>query len=202
MHVDASRATLVRRIAGIYGITASFNQGLYDLRTSSDVTSVRLAEIGGGQGGTHEVFWAMFVDRLKDVEAGVLRSSLREEEAQKVFVSLSSMRSSLIRNSLHGNWLSSIRNVVQYRHGMRVWQPVKVSKVQRQRLSRLARSWMGDPLDLDVAKHSDSELSHFVAACTYIVGMARVILVRIGERCTSGRSFVHFAPLLRIALAP
>lgn len=143
-------------------------------------------------GGTHESFWGVFGERLRAATDNVLRGPLVPTDAQAVFGQLAAFALLIKRHGSY-SWLSTLRNDLQYRHGYKVWFPSGVGKRDRQTLSRLISQWKLDPMyvSLDAARN---DLGEFVLACAFIVGLCRVLLVRIVEQSPKKRSFLQYGP--------
>lgn len=198
-YVDGSRASLVRRVIGLYGVPAGFDRGLYDVSLLPSGSALRFRAVSTGSGGTHEAFWSILGRRLKVLEEATLRGPLPAGEGQAVFLSISALRAVLSRNALLDSWLSNVRNAVQYRHELGVWYPSRASRTERRILSRIAGQWLSDPCGIDLQSPRCGDLGPFLAACTFLVSWCRVALTRVGEISTGGRSFVHYGPLAYLA---
>jgi hypothetical protein len=194
-YIDAKRASRVRGVASIYGIANAFDGGLYTVTVMGAGTILRFRKIGSSMGGTHDAFWDVFQARLKELEPNILSGALTQADAQRVFVVLNTFRSTLAGQIGASSGLSQIRNAVQYRHSIGTWFPLTMTRKDQRTLEKLARQWLGNPLKIDLDTVPCGELGRFVNACTFLVSVCRALLVRIGERCPAGRSFVHFGPL-------
>ena len=94
------------------------------------------------------------------------------------------------------SWLSAIRNDLQYRQHYGVWFPAKIKARERDRLSRSARAWNGDPMNIDLTVGARSTLSEFTAACSFIIALCHSLLARIAETSSAGKqSFVNYGPM-------
>jgi hypothetical protein len=192
---DGARVALLRRVLPLYGVLEVPAGGLYVGHVERNGTVVTYKQLGASGGGTHEMFWGVFGETLNSVRRDVLNAgALPTTEAQQVFLTLSELDSLMCRGSLKFNWLSSIRNDVQYRHNRSSWFPERASHRERTALSGLARRWTGDPAAIPLNAPGAADLGTFVAGATFIVGLCRILLDRLHERSTARRSFVTFGP--------
>jgi hypothetical protein len=171
------------------------NSGLYRAETTSTAAALKFEYLSKGQGGTHESFWKVFAGRLQQLEKDVLNGRLAQRDAQIVSVVLGRVRGVLTQNASHVAWLTNVRNAVQYRQEHGVWFPnCGVSARDRATLGRIAASWKRDPLSIEVPARTVGILGPFLSACAFLVGLCRILSLRIGQIGTK-RSFAHYGPL-------
>ena len=153
-------------------------------------------------GRPHEALWGLFDTVLADTSSAVLTGPLPRADAQAVFAKLQAFRA---LSSSHQNkaWLSRTRNDIQYKllHG--VWHPTAHDRQARARLHRLADQWTADPMDIDLSGlQADSHLIQFCEACAFVIGLCRLLVMRIAERNLSGgRSFISYGALAYVQAA-
>lgn len=197
-YIDGPRTTILKKILSLYSIGASFSAGLYSTEMTSSGTAMRLRNLGQGHGGTHEAFWKMFAARIHALERGILSGPLPRPDAQQAYLALGRLRTVLTKAGADGSWLSSVRNAVQYRHAMDVWFPrCRVASGERALLSRIATTWLQDPLLVEIPTGEVGPLPAFIFACALMVSCCRALLVRLGEKGRMGReqSFAYYGPL-------
>jgi hypothetical protein len=145
------------------------------------------------QGGTHELFWRVFGERIDSAANDILSGPLVQVDAQSVFAQLESFRR-LVRR--HGSsWLSTLRNDCQYRHHYGVWFPSSIRKRERDMMGRLVSQWKADPMNVNLESGRFGIIGEFIVACTFIIAICRSLVWRIVERSTKGRSFFHYGPM-------
>jgi hypothetical protein len=196
-YVDRSRAGALREVIAAYGLSKVFGVGQYEIALDRAGTGLSFQILGASLGGSHDQFWYVFGKRLATLERDVLHGPLPQVDAQRVWDCLGRLRGLLCKNSLNGGWLSAIRNSVQYKQAMGVWFPDRLSSRDLDALSRAARHWKDDPLSIRLSSEKSNELGDFLTACTFLVSMCRVLMMRIGERGKRGRarSFADYGPL-------
>jgi hypothetical protein len=146
--------------------------------------------------GPHEALWALFDEVLRDSGMAILSGPLPSVDAQAAFGQLDAFRNLAVPNQAV-NWLSRMRNDIQYRLLHDVWHPTEIDRNARARIRRLTDRWKSDPMAIDMAGASTyGSLAQFCTACAFVIGTCRVMLLRINERNLSGaRSFLSYGPL-------
>jgi hypothetical protein len=190
---DARHISRFDAFAKAIGRTPSFriDSGLYRCVVDAHATKLTCRKIAGG---THESFWSVFSERMQMATEGVLRGPLIERDAQAVFGQLEAFARLIHRHGSY-NWLSTLRNELQYRHHHEVWFPSSIGKRDRGTLSRLASQWKADPMTLNLDATRFGVLGEFVAACAFIVARCRILITRIVERSQLRPSFLHYGPM-------
>jgi len=191
--LDARHTARIDTFAKAIGKNAGFkiDAGLYRCVINPSVTKIACVKMTGS---THESFWRLFGDQMNAAMEGILRGPLTAADSQRVFNQLESLSQIAARYGSY-NWLSTVRNGIQYRDTYKVWYPCKVRRSDIGRLSRAASQWKRDPMTIDLVASNLGIVGDFVVACAFIVAMCRVILVRLSELSFSKRSFLHYGPL-------
>ena len=112
--------------------------------------------------------------------------------SQSIFTKLQEL-CRILRHQGHnnGNWLSSIRNQVNYRHELNVWFPYKKkNQYSAEDIHRKCLMWLNDPLDIDLMFVPGEPLKLFIHACNFIVALCRVLVKDMSERCSKGKSYL------------
>jgi hypothetical protein len=178
--------------------TPSFaiERGLYHCAADPALVNLKCQRLGGMIGGGHEAFWHIFGLWNNRVQEALPRSGLPSADAQEVLFRLDWLSNILRENGGRNfDWLSHVRNELQYRHKFGMWRPSKMRKAERGRLSRIAAQWQRDPMDIDPHQIDEDEpLPSFVACCAFVVAACREMLGKIGSRL-GRKSFVYFGAL-------
>ena len=147
--------------------------------------SIKRAQIPSG--GDHAAFWRIFLAFLATHDEKVLLGHLPPSDATQVFLKLSSLRAILNRHgAIAGNWLSRVRNELQYRHTFSAWPPSSIKQAQRDLLLRLAVQWKGDPMGIELEHPPGKEFGEFVSACSFLVALCRVLWERLASLSSEG----------------
>jgi hypothetical protein len=198
-YLDKRHIRRINEMGELMGRSPGFSveSGLYHCSVPSAATGIRIKRARGNVGGAHESFWDVFGTLIDRVAEEVLGGPLAAADARAVFLKLETCRSTLKSNGCRAhNWLSDVRNNMQYRHGYGVWLPMQITSRVKESLSRSAGQWNKDPMDIDIPTAQHADLPQFVAACIFIVALCRAMLVRIADRSSVGnRCFLRFGPM-------
>lgn len=151
--LETEEVNQLTQLAQAYGI-AQFQlpRGTYqfDLTENEGAPAVVFARYVGAGVGSHEIFWRRFIAFLSDVSDGVLRNN--EPDAHAIVGRLNELQRILCANGANGgNWLSLIRNRINYQHLYGVWFPFRGADAE---LSRVRNRF---------ASNSAVRLDHLVA---------------------------------------
>lgn len=161
-HVDQ----ISLRAATEAGISQKMEKGHFDVQFDYNQATVKFAH--GGE--SHKGLWKCYVNLLSYVSTEILRvrgNSRTLQDISNQFTDLENLlRSGGGRDS--GNWLSIIRNEVNYRGPDAVWFPFSKNKIQSEDLFRKTSVWqMGKltSIDCQIAK---TEYEKFFMTCVLI----------------------------------
>ncbi|MEP6960660.1 MAG: hypothetical protein ABI995_01180, partial [Acidobacteriota bacterium] len=109
---------------------------------------------------------------------------------QQVSIKLAELVDNLrFEASPKGNWLSTVRNRVNYRHDFGAWYPYRGQHPTGAVDDRLVLNWLHDPMSINLTSHNEGELRRFQETCSFIIATCRVLAEDMSERCSTGRSF-------------
>lgn len=145
------------------------------------------------KGGVHERFWKIFSDSIRDLGRSMLANPSITTQSQNVSSKLDELYAILSYQGQNGgNWLSAIRNKVNYRHEMDAWFPYHN---QRQRnINKIygkCLMWLDDPMDISLIIQPGKPIDLFVSACHFIVSLCRVLVLDMSARCSTGKSYLN-----------
>src|SRR5208282_235575 len=168
-------------------------RGLYHCVANAALTDLKCIQLGGATTGGHDSFWRMFGAWIAQAQDALVPLPVTAE-IQEVVILLSQLDDLLCEEGKNYNWLSYVRNNLQYRHDFGVWLPSKMRNSEREDLSRLASQWTRDPLKIDLEIGRPGPLGRFIVGCAFVVALCRDMLTKLAERLGQ-RSFVHFGAL-------
>lgn len=116
-------------------------------------------------------------------------SNIPREQANELASRIDDLRNSLNRNGDY-NWLSSIRNTVNYSHGFGVWFPYKSYNKEYREISHLRSMCYESPTGESFEMIDDHELLLFVKTCQLINSINIDILEDMCERNPDNKSFL------------
>lgn len=118
-HFNGQEFSILKQVASLQGINLS-GKGFF-LVTFTEDSNLALT----GLNNSHEDTWASLLTLLDDIRAGVPRINAPKISRDETITFLSDLIEGITKNNSFqkGNWLSHVRNQVQYRFDYKVWFP-------------------------------------------------------------------------------
>lgn len=189
-----------------HGTIVNHSAGLYHGQWDEQNSVLRLSHSGESiSGGSHEVTWKIFLDTLSHLRDELLSSNATGMvvDLQQAAVDLDKFRSGLCEGGFNnGNWLSSIRNRINYRHDFDAWFPYGKSTQHYEAIKTTGKQrWLRPPIPLKDIPIRGRELERVMELSGSIVALCRCLLEHVGETNSKADSFVKYGPQSLIAIA-
>jgi hypothetical protein len=172
-----------------------FESGFYIANYSPTADEIEFQKSIAARRGSHEVLWASFADRLRNMSNHLIGVSVLYNSVALRIAEIETFLRQAGQNG--GTWLSHIRNVVNYRQEFGLWFPYTNSLVDAAPLVRIVRKWRQDPARLFPPDQSNDIVLH-VWICTAIVSICHAVAVDIEKHATGRRCF-HSLSCLNLA---
>lgn len=193
--LDGVLCTRLNHIAIAYG---TFNEspllkGLYRIVLNQSVMRIELKK---ATENSHEALWLNFGETLKPVAQRLLSNAITSEE-QDFSLKLVDLLSVLSDGGRmpNYNWLSYMRNSINYRQEHSVWHPYVTQPKYYSGLNDIINRWVSHPNDLTFWPDSDRNVQRFVESCVFIVSLCRQCCDEIGKNSPGRRSFLKYKAL-------
>lgn len=118
-----------------------------------------------------------------------LYSKLPATDASVIVSKIDALKQILNRHG-DNNWLSFIRNSINYNHSFGVWYPYKAYSSDYSHLLSMADLWNKDLLSSDFDTSSEKELGIFVRSCQLINALNFDVLMDLYARHPENKSFL------------
>jgi len=149
-------------------------------------------------GGSHEPMWSEFSTMLMSLHDKLLQPGAIGliTDLQEAANDLEKMCKELSSGGLNGgNWLSSIRNRINYKHDFSLWYPYgKRSEYYKAIWATASGRWLNASLPIRVIPLHGREIEKLMELSGSIVALCRSLIEHIDETCIRGKSFVNFGP--------
>lgn len=138
--------------------------------------------------GTHEDTWKAFSNLLTELDQKLLTNSsiptiVRNEASRQI----SDLKTILSTDGHSENWLSFVRNEVNYKHSFGTWFPHKTSNTYRDEILLYTKEWYKFQ-NLSLTK-KQSSMSRFIQGAIFIVNLAKNLLIQV-ESYSQGESYL------------
>jgi len=182
-NIDTTTARHFTSIADTYGQRngVTIAAGYYAARIDRSSSTIKIESMGDK--GVHEAFWQEFLAAIKKTSEHVLGLDDPSGNNQIVYLKLSNLIRIITKNGKNGgNWLSFVRNNVNYRHEMGTWFPyTNQSTTFSNAILTKHGNWIVDPMSIELDLGNKDDLLQFYNACIFIVNLCRISLHRISE---------------------
>mgnify|MGYP001454459478 CR=1 FL=1 len=128
---------------------------------------------------THQDVWKSFYELIDELATKVSSSDFRKKDRDYVIEYLFQLREGLsFRKTLNsGNWLSKVRNEVNYTHSMGAWFPYSNAPDEHEKMFRLTQMWKQPPSEEIIKSHlTQCDQLLFVSTCVSIVSLCHALL--------------------------
>lgn len=193
--LDGSATHAVDTVASAFGMLSGGNlgRGTFVCVANSAAQTLTLQKTYAD--GAHEALWNDFIDLLRNVTAKMLGQSQASAAAQRVVGKLVELETSLTNSGAieGGNWLSLVRNRVNYQHTFGAWFPYRERVAYYDKLYEKMDGWRKDPDNLSIWPQPGRDVQRFIETCAMLVAICRELCTDMAKRCPVGKSFHDYA---------
>lgn len=190
VNIDSIALDKIRSITRNYGFTyGNLNSGIYCVQI--DFRNNNLAFFKNPvYDNSHEGLWRCFLDFLNSNKSSIY-SQLPLIEAQPIVEKIEELIKALKNwNCSNGNWLSRVRNLVNYNQSYGIWFPYKDYLLDYDLIYDFLDLHLSNPLSIDIKSYEGKDLLYFVRTCQLINSIALEMLNDIENKNPSNKSFV------------
>lgn len=178
----------IYEIADLVGKTGSLNsveKGFYSIETEPNSTNIYFKKYKD----PHRDTWARFLrllDSLSDESRNI--STLSKYKIETIDI-LNHIKSGITRSRCHdkGNWLSVIRNSVNYQQSHGVWYPYESKATSPSYLEKMSSEWIKTPEELK-SDFSRNDIEAFFEVVLIILSLFRELLTGCIEKAVTKNS--------------
>ncbi|ELY4300538.1 hypothetical protein SMZ33_001104 [Cronobacter turicensis] len=153
--------------------------------------------------GSHEDTWFVLAELLINISRQFLldKNPVSKQKKQTLFNQMDELVRIMRSHPCHhrANWLSRLRNEVNYQHKHGTWYPHEKSKNYREHVFDNLTVWNKSPnLTINAKAHY---IDKFTQACTFLVALVRELIYDISSRNADDDSFLKITALKAIKQA-
>lgn len=178
--LDAGHTSGIIRSCIASGITptANINSGFYRLRYDRSLGAL----IGDLMDDSHADTWRTFSSLVDQLSTDVLAVSGVSTAKTMASDLLDKLNNVLTYNGANqrGNWLSQFRNQVNYQKSFGVWYPYQKGNPTLTDMLHLLDRWRNRKANFEFDT-GQSDVCRFIEATTFIIWIARELLLRLSE---------------------
>jgi hypothetical protein len=191
---DRPAINAIENVASIFNSLPSgvgLSRGTFVCVADSDHKTLTLKKSKAD--GSHHALWADFVLLVRDTANRLLNES--SSNAQRAAAKLTELQAALTDSgqSPDGNWLSTMRNKVNYQHAFGAWYPYQERARYYDGLYAKISCWRGNSDQLSIWPQEGREVQRFIETCAALIALCREVTADMTRRCPKGKSFLHYA---------
>ncbi len=194
--LDSAMTNKIEKVADIYGCKngASINNGFYLCDYSNSNSEIQLSKQNITDTGSHGALWKLVSEKLSLISNSIILNNT-SPDYQLPSLKLSELVKNLRFLSINGNWLSTIRNDVNYKHLYACWFPYKNQELYFKKIKKYTSLWKVDPLLIELNNYPKENMLRFFATTNFIISLGREISIELKNRCPKGKSFTNHGAL-------
>lgn len=189
-NIEHGSLNKVRVITSSYGFNyQNLNTGLYCISANHLNNHFRFHK-NQQYDSSHEGLWKYFLHFLTSSQNGIY-GQLPQSEAQLVIDKMTELGRALKNwNSPNGNWLSRVRNLVNYSHTHGVWFPYKEYISEYDKVYTFMPLHKANPLTIELDSYSGKDLLYFVRTCQLVNAISNDLLTDLELKHPENKSFI------------
>lgn len=190
---DDQESQAVTKIAKLYGFDdgkTAFS-GYYCCHYSQSNKTIECTQLKN----THQDVWKIFNELLNNLATKVSTSDFLKKDRDDVINYILSIRYGIShRNKMNtGNWLSRIRNDVNYSHSMGAWYPYGGAFKRHDEMYRVIKQWRSMPNNTEISSSDTSDELLFTESCISIIKLAQDLILDLHS--VSDKSFLDYGAM-------
>lgn len=198
-NLESGHVKEVLRLAQVSGAPVSpkvhsMMSGNYELSYDSNQRTI----VAAYKADSHKDLWATFHKLISKMSIDVLRAKGPSRDLQDISGALSKLVDILDNNGGlrgAGNWLSVVRNEVNYRTLDDIWFPFKKNSTQSAALFIRGRLWRTSAIKIAELSEKLPPYERFFLTCLYIVQLMNLLVSDYGavsKECRSFKLYSHY----------
>ena len=220
--IDSNMIANIRRRAITLGITLpSYSKGIYCTHIDSTSSKIILFRVSRYD-DSHKGLWQRYSDFLgilsgvsvatNSFDSNCVRSrqpneptplcvysQLPSPDSHRIVAKIDEIKNTLNKKG-DNNWLSFMRNSINYNHAFGVWYPFKTFDSTFAQFAGFNHLFIKDPLNTDLTIFGDTELHEFIKCCQSINSINYAVLCDLSQRHPESKSFLRTGPLEYVKL--
>lgn len=162
---------------GKTGGLTSVETGFYAINIDQNFSSVTFRKLKD----SHKDTWAELLATIENLESTIRSANAIKQHKLDASMLLTNLKSGISSaNSINGNWLSTIRNSINYRHTHGVWFPYSTKAERSELLDAASRNWLQDSRPQGRPQRA-GELENFFDVAVMLVSLVRELIAAASE---------------------
>ena len=180
--VHADKIYEIAQLVDRQGSLSKLQNGFYSIEIIGIPAVVRFVKYKDSHAGT----WRRFLGLVDSLISGSRELSALSQDKLEAIRVLTTIRSGITKSSRYstGNWLSILRNTVNYQHTHGVWFPYERRLIAQTYLPHMSKAWREEAGNLS-CNFGNGEIEAFFDVVLVIMSLFRELLVGCHKRSGS-----------------
>lgn len=175
----------VAKTLGVDGGINKIESGLYRIVIDKSFTTLRFEK----QKDSHKDMWKGFLGLIDELDTNISKTTAITVQKTKAHDLLMEVKKCVTKNGSRpvGNWLSELRNQVNYQHSHGAWFPYEIEVMDRRVIQAVTTSWQNSSDTFDVL-NKRKELNKFFESTALMLSFFREMLCFCSEKAQGKKS--------------
>lgn len=178
--LDSEHVNAIYKSATMFGKTGgltSLESGFYSIEIDSNFATIRFRKLKD----SHKDTWAVFLALIKLLDANIPSTTALSKHKVEASSLLTELQTGITQaRCSQGNWLSAMRNSINYRLTHGVWFPYSAKVARIELLDSASRNWLNTPSYCASISHQ-GELDSFFGITALIVSLLRELVTAAAQ---------------------
>lgn len=193
-HLEGEQINLINKIATIYlnGKSISGSRGLFEAELDVRTKLLKFRKLSD----PHVDTWKTFNKLLSEIATNTLTVPGLAEDKRSIILFIESLQQLMSSGGAFqsGNWLSSMRNSINYKLSHDLWFPYGGDSFKKSEVDQILKLWNRDPLSIPMPLSEKREIKKFVYLCTIIISFQNSFANEIFSFKLKRKGFIEYGP--------
>lgn len=169
----------VAKTTNVHGAHNKIEHGFYCIQIDKEFRKVKFEK----KSESHKDMWRGFLSLIEQLNNDVTKTSAISKHKSEAMDLLSEARKGVTKNGSHiaGNWLSELRNHVNYRHSHGAWHPNEMGVALQRTIANISSQWK-KPSDIFSITGKPQEMELFFESTTLLLSFMREMLCECADK--------------------
>ena len=169
----------VAKTLNVHGAHSRIEHGLYCIQIDKEFRKVKFEK----KSDSHKDMWRGFLTLIEQLNNDIPKTSALSKHKSDAIDLLDEARKGITKNGSHtaGNWLSVLRNHVNYRQSHGAWHPNEMGDALQRTIANISSRWKRSS-DTFTTTGKQQEMDIFFESTTLLLSFMREMLCECAEK--------------------
>jgi hypothetical protein len=182
----------VAKALNVNGVHSKIEHGFYCIQIDKEFRKIKFEK----KNESHKDMWRGFLTLIEQLISDVTQTSSISRHKSEAIDLLSETRKGVTKNgsNIGGNWLSELRNQVNYKHSHGAWHPNEISVETQRTIANISSHWRTSSETFSPAG-KQQEIELFFESATLLLSFMREILCECADKVGDKRTVFQLGSL-------